>query len=203
MTHSNDQIITPEVWGPHGWKFIHYVTLAYPEHPTPAQKEKYKAFLILLKDVLPCSLCANHYAENLQSHPLTDEVLSTKENLVKWGIEIHNIVNKSKNKPILKYIDARRIIDTNVQCKAPVKEIINYYQPEPEPAFLEKFTEEKLPEEKLPETPKVKAKTEPTKNPDSNLQCMKTNFTNNINIVYGLIGILVALIFIAVIYKKK
>ena len=203
MTYSNDQIITPEVWGPHGWKFIHYVTLAYPDKPTPEQKEKYKAFLILLKDVLPCSLCANHYGENLRSHPLTDEVLSSKENLIKWGIEIHNIVNESKNKPILKYIDARRIIDTNVQCKAPVKEIINDYEPELDPyssSYVEKFTEA----ETLQEIPKAKteAKTCAIKL-GSELNCIKNNITNNINIVYGLIGILVALVFIAVIYKKK
>lgn len=197
MTYSNDQLITPEVWGPHGWKFIHYVTLAYPENPTPSQKEKYKAFLILLKDVLPCSLCANHYGENLQLHPLTDEVLSSKENLVKWGIEIHNTVNKSKNKPILKYIDARRFIDTNVQCKAPVKEIIRDY--DPTPSYLEPFAE---PEVKPESTIASESKSCAIKlGPE--LNCIKNNFTTNINIVYGLIGILVALIFIAVIYKKK
>ena len=184
MTNS-DQIITPEVWGPHGWKFIHYVTLAYPENPTQAQKEKYKAFLVLLKDVLPCSLCANHYGENLKKQPLTDEVMSTRENLIKWGIDIHNVVNESKNKPIVKYLDARRFIDTNVQCKAKVKEVVKDY--EANPAYLETFTETKT------------TLQEKTKSKESNESCTITNM----NVVYGMIGLLIALVFIAVVYKKK
>ena len=35
-------IITPQEWGPHGWKFIHYVSLGYPENPTEEDKHKYK-----------------------------------------------------------------------------------------------------------------------------------------------------------------
>lgn len=129
---NDDQVITPETWGPHGWKFIHYVTLGYPDNPTNAQKEKYKAFLILLKDVLPCNLCASHYGENLIKEPITDNVLSSRENLIKWGINIHNVVNEMKNKPIIQYYDALKIIDTNVQCKGKyVSKLEN----------LEKFTE--------------------------------------------------------------
>ena len=178
-------MIGPDVWGPHGWKFIHYVTLGYPENPTPAQKEKYKAFLVLLKDVLPCSLCANHYGENLQKQPLTDEVMDSRENLIKWGIDIHNVVNKMKNKPIIKYIDARRFIDTNVQCKPIVKEVVKEY--DVPTSYLEKFTEVQTvkPESKKQQKP------------------LSTCSSNNINIVYGMIGLLVALVFIAVIYKKK
>lgn len=182
---NSDQIITPEVWGPHGWKFIHYVTLGYPENPTQAQKEKYKAFLVLLKDVLPCSLCANHYGENLQKQQLSDEVMSTRENLIKWGIDIHNVVNESKNKPIVKYIDARRFIDTNVQCKPKIKEVVKDY--EDTQTYLETFTE----------TKNQGQESKSTKKPAES--CV----TNNMNVVYGMIGLLIALIFIAVVYKKK
>lgn len=181
MTNS-DQIITPEIWGPHGWKFIHYVTLGYPEKPTLAQKEKYKAFLVLLKDVLPCSLCANHYGENLQKQPLTDEIMGSRENLIKWGIDIHNIVNESKNKPIIKYIDARRLIDTDTQCKQNVKEIVKEY--DDVQTFVETFVEAQ------PVKPAIKRQ-------------QPTCSSNNMNIVYGMVGLLVALVFIAVIYKKK
>ncbi len=189
MTHS-DQLITPEVWGPHGWKFIHYVTLGYPENPTPAQKEKYKAFLVLLKDVLPCSLCANHYSENIQKLPLTDEVLNSRENLIKWGIDIHNIVNESKNKPVFKYIEARRFIDTDVQCKPIIKQVVKDYDntnDQSNSSNLETFTNAES------KKPIVNNKTKST----------DTCASNNMNIVYGMIGLLVALVFIAVVYKKK
>jgi hypothetical protein len=184
MTNSV-QLITPEVWGPHGWKFIHYVTLGYPENPTPAQKEKYKAFLVLLKDVLPCSLCANHYGENLQKLPLSDDIMSSKENLIKWGIDIHNIVNDSKNKPIIKYIDARRFIDTDTQCKQNVKEVVKDY--DNSQSYGEPFANAQT------------VNSEIKKQQKNHSTCS----SNNMNIVYGMIGLLVALVFIAVIYKKK
>lgn len=106
----------PDTWGPHGWKFLHYVSLGYPTNPTQQQKEKYKAFFILLKDTLPCSVCRVHFAENYDKLPLTDDILSDREKLIKWVIDIHNIVNKMKNKPIVKYEDARKMIDTDVKC---------------------------------------------------------------------------------------
>ena len=36
--------IKPNIWGPHGWKFLHYVSLGYPENPTPEDKINYKNF---------------------------------------------------------------------------------------------------------------------------------------------------------------
>jgi hypothetical protein len=111
-------ILSPNIWGPHGWKFIHYVTLAYPiDNPDEETKKNYKNFLTMLQFVLPCKLCANHYAENLKKLPLTDDVLSTRENLVRWAIDMHNIVNVSKNKPVMKYEDALNAIGTDEKCK--------------------------------------------------------------------------------------
>jgi hypothetical protein len=108
----------PDVWGPHAWKFLHYVSLGYPSNPTPEQKQKYKHFFELLKDILPCSLCANHYAENYKKQPLTDEILSDRDKLIKWVIDIHNIVNEMKNKPKVHYVEARKLIDTDTKCKS-------------------------------------------------------------------------------------
>jgi len=139
MSNLDNQIITPEVWGPHGWKFIHYVTLGYPENPTQIQKDKYQAFFILLKDVLPCALCANHYKENLQHYPLNDQILSSRDKFIKWGIDIHNNVNKSKKKPILDYTTAYNMINTDSECKSVKKiELFNTIDTKPnEPSSFE------------------------------------------------------------------
>jgi len=120
---SYGEIIYPDKWGPHVWQALHYITLGYPENPTEDQKKKYKNFFVLLKYTLPCSVCANHYGENLKKMPLSDKDLKNKESLVKWLINFHNIVNKMKEKPIIKYIEARKLIDTNTQCVQPVKTI--------------------------------------------------------------------------------
>ncbi len=160
---NDDTFITPEVWGKHVWKALHYITLGYPENPTKEQKEKYKAFFILLKDTLPCSVCADHYAENLKKMPITDTVLESRESLVKWLIDFHNVVNEMKNKPIIKYIDARKLIDTDEQCVQPT---------------IEKFTDE------------------------SNTKNIIETKTNQ-KPLFILLGLLISLVFIAVVYKNK
>jgi hypothetical protein len=179
---SNDEVIYPEKWGPHVWQALHYITLGYPKNPTEDQKLKYKTFFILLQDTLPCSVCANHYGNNLRNMPLTDEVLSDKESLVKWLIDFHNVVNEMKKKPIIKYVDARKMIDTDVPCEQPVE-------------YVEKFTELKQTKQK-PSHNLTKSELVKTSNKEINV-CSSDN-----NLVYTLIGLLVSLIFIAIIYKK-
>ncbi len=90
----------PEVWGPYGWKFIHYITLGYPPKPTEDDKKLYYDFFTLLAKVLPCSICGHHFSENMKITPLTSEVLSSRIKLVEWGIEMHNHVNRIHNKKI-------------------------------------------------------------------------------------------------------
>ena len=104
------------IWGPHGWKFLHYVSLGYPEHPTEEDKINYKNFFISIKNILPCIICSNHYAENYDKIPLTDAILSDKTSLVRWVIDIHNVVNKSKNKRIVPYDEALALINTDTVC---------------------------------------------------------------------------------------
>lgn len=90
----------PDVWGPHGWKFIHYVTLGYPNNPSKIDKERYSNFFNILQYVIPCSICANHFQKQLIDDPLTDEILSDKMKFIEWGINRHNLVNKMNNKKV-------------------------------------------------------------------------------------------------------
>ena len=103
----------PNVWGPHGWKFIHFITLGYPNNPSIEEKKTYKNFFETLKTVIPCSICANHYKEHLKIHPLDDNVLSNKKNFIEWGINVHNAVNKSHGKKIYGYYDGLQEIIKN------------------------------------------------------------------------------------------
>jgi len=90
----------PDIWGPHGWKFIHYVTLGYPEKPSSETKKQYTNFFMSLRDVIPCSICGNNFRIHMKQYPLTDEILSDKKLFIEWGITMHNLVNLSNNKKI-------------------------------------------------------------------------------------------------------
>jgi hypothetical protein len=106
-------VIGPDKWGVHGWKFIHHIALGYPNNPTENDKNNYKSFFTLMGTVLPCSICSEHYNENLLIHPLNDEVLSSKTNLINWTIDMHNEVNKKHGKKIYDYDEALELIINN------------------------------------------------------------------------------------------
>lgn len=94
-------MVNPELWGSHGWKFLHYVTLDYPENPTSQDKKKYKDFFNLLQYTLPCAKCRHHLKQNLKTLPLTDKILSDDKKIVYWLIDLHNIVNESTGAKIV------------------------------------------------------------------------------------------------------
>ena len=91
------------VWGKSVWKTIHFIALGYPDNPTEDQKLDYKTFYLLLKTVIPCKICRDHYKETLEVNPLNDDALKNKESLVKWTINLHNLVNQQLKYPILSY----------------------------------------------------------------------------------------------------
>jgi hypothetical protein len=101
--------ISPRIWGPHGWKFLHYVTFSYPENPTNEDKENYKFFFNSVGSILPCFTCRENYKNHLKKFPLDDNTLKTQFNLVSWLINIHNEVNKIHGEKILSYNEVLNI----------------------------------------------------------------------------------------------
>lgn len=101
----------PEIWGRYAWNFIHLVTLDYPMNPTSDDKKYYREFFESLMHVLPCEKCRRNLYKNLKRLPLSDAVMSTRLNLVKWGIDLHNMVNEHTGKPLLSYADAMASIN--------------------------------------------------------------------------------------------
>ena len=48
--------------------------------------------------MIPCEKCRNNYKKHLKQHPLTGKVLSSRDNLFMWIIDVHNSVHKDKQK---------------------------------------------------------------------------------------------------------
>ncbi len=107
---------SPALWGPHIWQTLHYVSLGYPENPTLEDKQNYKTFFNLLKNVLPCAMCREHYTQLLEQHPLNDNALSSRNNLIKWCIDAHNVVNVRNNKKIYSYDEGLSQIKKKPHC---------------------------------------------------------------------------------------
>lgn len=118
--------MSPEIWGKYGWNFIHLVTLGYPENPTEFDKKNYYDFFSSLQYVLPCEKCRYNFSQHFKKYPLTNKVLSNRSSLVKWGIDLHNVVNYYTGKPMLTYPEAMNEINKMIDVKNNFENFIYY-----------------------------------------------------------------------------
>lgn len=107
----------PEIWGETAWDFIHFVTMGYPDNPTDTDKYNYYQYFNLLQYVLPCEKCNHNLSNHLKKYPLTEKTLSNRTELVKWGIDLHNIVNYYTGKRMLTYDEAMNEINKKINSK--------------------------------------------------------------------------------------
>lgn len=82
----------PNIWGPIFWNFLHNVITLFPDNPTVQDKDNFIVFMGAFKNLLPCKECRDHFVINLNNYPLTSDFLLSKNNLIAWGIGIHNSV---------------------------------------------------------------------------------------------------------------
>jgi hypothetical protein len=77
---------------------MHYLTLSYPDNPTYEEQQKIKNFFMMIGDYLPCEKCRINYKRHQTELPLTDEILQSRDKLIFWLFDLHNIVNAETGK---------------------------------------------------------------------------------------------------------
>jgi hypothetical protein len=184
--------INPTIWGPHLWKFMHYLTLSYPENPTEEEKDTLYNFFHTIKTVLPCEKCRYNFNSHLEKTPLSDEILSNNANVIRWLFDIHNEVNKSNNKPELPYDEFIKIYSKKEENLE--KKLVNL---EKEVVNLEKEVVVKPFIQKVPEDTKSNGKSRVEKVVKNN---KIVEYLKNNKIVLGL---LIIILIIIVIYLNK
>lgn len=93
--------ISPKIWGPPAWKFLHLVAQSYPSNPNHNDKINMKLFITSLVQILPCESCRHNFKQHLSYYPLNDRVLESKENFTSWLFNMHNQVNAATGKPLM------------------------------------------------------------------------------------------------------
>lgn len=83
----------PKFWGDPAWTFLFCSAYSYPENPTAIDKKNFKKFFLGLGDVLPCYMCRNNFKSHISKYPLTEQVLDSRKNFVKWLFKIRNCVD--------------------------------------------------------------------------------------------------------------
>ena len=115
--------IDPTIWGPKMWTMIHLICLQAPEKIDTNVRNTYYMFFSMMPYVLPCDKCREHWLEHIREFPI-EQALDSREDLFKWSVNMHNLVNKSLSKPEIPYKKALEHW-TNVSTgKAPTSQCI-------------------------------------------------------------------------------
>ena len=103
-----------EYWGPHSWIMIHSIAYGYPDKPSDIEQQHAVKFIESLQHLLPCRKCRFHLAENLKTYNIPEHVRDTRS-FFRFTVDLHNIVNKQLDKPIIDYDEAERLLKTSLQ----------------------------------------------------------------------------------------
>ena len=97
--------LSPDVWGRSAWSFLHASAFSFPKNPTPDQCSSALQFYNNLGNQLPCPKCRRHYNAQIKKNPPR---VSSREELSRWLVDIHNNVNRAQNKPAVEYDVVKR-----------------------------------------------------------------------------------------------
>jgi len=89
-----------KIWGQYLWRTLHTVTYCYRPDLPDQTKHKFVRFFYVLRDVIPCPICREHYKKRIASNPPENNMGST-EQLVTWLNILHNEVNAGLGKPLV------------------------------------------------------------------------------------------------------
>ena len=91
--------VNADKWGPGAWKFLHFVTMIYPDNASGGQRRSYSALFHLLPKVLPCSICRKHLRKAYRKLP---PALSSRARMIRWFEDVHTGVNIMLKKKVVR-----------------------------------------------------------------------------------------------------
>ena len=98
--------ITPKLWGPYCWNFLHSISKNY----NSKYKKKYYYFIKKIKFILPCPVCQEHFKQYLEDNNVELQKIN-KQYLEKWFFKLHNHINKKLYKKEISFKEAKKEID--------------------------------------------------------------------------------------------
>lgn len=94
----------PEKWGPHTWATLHSFAL---RSDTLNTIDTFNTFLTTLEVLIPCTKCRNDFKIYIQT--LKPQIGKAFQ----WTVDFHNHVNKKLGKPILNFVEATKLWNSN------------------------------------------------------------------------------------------
>jgi hypothetical protein len=126
----------PNEWGPYVWYVIHIIFYNIPDDDYfITNRNVYLTFIKSLNSIIPCPICRSHFHNLLKKDDL--KRCNTKEDIINWSIDKHNLVNtRLNNKSFLRkdcdiiyqnidisyFFHGIDILTYNHQAKIPIKQ---------------------------------------------------------------------------------
>ena len=85
-------------WGPKFWRCLHLMAESFPLEPTEYDKIRYREWLSITLELLPCMECRKHANQYMQENPIN---FKTREEFAMYVYNFHNEVNRRLGKPII------------------------------------------------------------------------------------------------------
>ncbi len=95
--NSNDGMLTT-IWGPSQWHFLHTMSFNYPVNPTQKDKVNYRAYVLSLRNVLPCGKCRANLRHNFKKLPLNMCHMASRLTFSKYIFDLHELINEMLHK---------------------------------------------------------------------------------------------------------
>ncbi len=89
--------VDPTKWGPGAWRFLHNVTLLFPDAPSPSKSRPFRKLFRLLPTVLPCGNCRAHLRQTYRRLPPD---FRNRAVLVRWIYKVHERTNVDLHKKL-------------------------------------------------------------------------------------------------------
>lgn len=94
------------IWGPLGWMTLHSTAFAYPETPSPAERQLMTTWLDMFRDTITCPSCKGHFTDMLASYRSQfPNMLQSRHEFIMFTFRAHNAVNKRLNKPVYSTVE--------------------------------------------------------------------------------------------------
>lgn len=109
----------PRHWGPTTWDYLFLMASHFP-HPKHLEddrpiterhvemiRKKWKRHLASVLDMLPCSLCKQHFEQYMQEHPV-DGALRSRDALFEWLWNARADVRRKQGKKVIQLNTVKR-----------------------------------------------------------------------------------------------
>lgn len=95
--------IDPKRWGRPMWDSLYYICASYPDSADQDEQETIKTYFTIIGRLLPCEICRSNYKNHIKKHPITNDVLKSRYDLINWLISIDNEIRSMHGKPLITY----------------------------------------------------------------------------------------------------